>query len=70
MREIKGGTAELLAFKPGDWSDELAIHHRLKGHATEGREYYFPSKAVLREVNAMRAPLGLDPIVFERRWAD
>lgn len=69
MKHIKGGTAELLALKPGDFDDELAIHRRLRGHATEGREYYLPTPTVLREVNTMRATLGLDPVMFERRWA-
>lgn len=66
---IKGGTAEILALKPGTFADELAIHHSLKGHATDGREYYFPSPTVLRVVNEMRVPLGLDPIAVSRRWA-
>lgn len=69
MKHIKGGTAELLAIKPGDWSDERDIHRRLAGHATDGREYYFPSPTVLRVVNEMRVPLGLDPIAVSRRWA-
>ena len=69
LDHIKGGVEEILALKPGTFADELAIHRSLRGHATEGREYYFPTPSVLRAVNAMRAPLGLDPIVQPRRWA-
>lgn len=66
---INGGTAQILAIKPGTRADELAIHHSLRGHAVEGREYYLPTPAVLKIVNAMRAPLGLEPITFRRQWA-
>lgn len=53
MSHIKGGAKELLALRPGGFTDELAIHRRLKGHAAEGREYYLPTPAVLREVNVI-----------------
>lgn len=66
---IKGGTAEILALRPGTRQDELDIHRSLAGHATDGREYYLPTPSVLQVVNAMRAPLGLEPIAFKRRWA-
>lgn len=69
MKHIKGGTAELLALKPGTMADEQAIHRSLKGHASEGREYYLPTPSVLRVVNTMRAALGMEPVAFKRTWA-
>jgi predicted GIY-YIG superfamily endonuclease len=68
MKHIKGGTAALLALKPGTFEDELAIHHRLRGHAVDGREYYLPTPPVLREVNIMRAALGMEAIPVQRKW--
>jgi hypothetical protein len=69
LRHIRGGVDQILAIKPGGFADERAIHQRLKGHAAEGREFYLPTLSVLLVVNEMRAVLGLDPVVFERRWA-
>lgn len=57
-----GGFDHFLAFAPGDFDDELAIHHampddvRLPGR----REYYYPLyEFVLPPINDMRAALGL-----------
>lgn len=69
LDHIKGGTAELLAMKPGTRADEREIHQSLTGHAAEGREYYLPTPSVIKVVNAMRAPLGLEPYTPARCWA-
>lgn len=69
LDHIKGGTAEILAMKPGTRHEERDIHRGLTGHATQGREYYLPTPSVLRVVNEMRVPLGLEPIAQPRRWA-
>lgn len=60
---IIGGVDEVLAFKAGTRDDEQAIHRSLAGHTSHGREYYYPTRAVLKVVNEMRGALGLDPVV-------
>lgn len=69
LDHIKGGVSEILAIKPGTRHEERDIHRALSGHATDGREYYLPTPSVLKVVNAMRAPLGLEPVIIPRRWA-
>lgn len=58
-----GGFSRFLAFTPGLYEDEQAIHAampadlRLAGH----REYYYPLyELVLPPINAMRDSMGLD----------
>jgi hypothetical protein len=53
---------EMLGFMPGEFSDELAIHHSLADSVARGREYYHPTPAVLSVVNEMRQSLGLTPL--------
>lgn len=53
---------ELLAFVPGTFDDEHAIHARLADHVHHGREWYFPTPGVLAVVNEMRARLGMEPV--------
>lgn len=55
------GAVEILAFKPGEYADEQAIHATLVAHRHHGREYYHPSPEVMAVVNQMREDLGLDP---------
>lgn len=56
------GATEVLAFAPGTYADEQALHQRLTGHVHHGREWYYPTPGVLTVVNEMRGRLGLDPI--------
>jgi len=53
---------EVLAFKPGTYEDEQAIHDRLVEHVAHGREYYRPVPAVIAVVNELRAHFGMEPI--------
>lgn len=53
---------EVLAIRPGTYEDEQAIHARLVGHLHHGREWYYPTPAVVTVVNEMRASLGMDPV--------
>lgn len=69
LDHINGGVDEILALKPGTRRDELTIHRSLAGHAAVGREYYLPTPSVLKVVNELRVPLGLEPVVQPRRWA-
>lgn len=69
LRSLKSHTGqdvELLAFKPGTFDDEQAIHAGLVEHrvdiTVQAREYYRPSVEVLEVVNAMRAGLGMPDI--------
>ena len=50
---------ELLAFMPGTYDDEQAIHAELIDHRHHGHEYYHPTTEVLTVVNDMRAALKL-----------
>lgn len=59
LSHIHGGTAEVLALKPGKWADELALHRALADHAAEGREYYHPTPEVMAAVNGIRESIGL-----------
>ena len=51
--------AELLAFRPGTYEDEQALHQRLAPHLHHGREWYHPTSAVMSTVNEMRDGFGL-----------
>lgn len=53
---------DLLAIVPATQADETEIHRRLVDHRHHGREYYFPTPAVLREVDRLRALIGLEPL--------
>lgn len=53
---------DILGLMPGDFSDELEIHHLLREHVHHGREWYNPTPAVLAVVNRMREPFGLEPL--------
>lgn len=53
---------DLLAIVPATQDDETEIHRRLVDHRHHGREYYFPTPAVLREVDRLRALIGLDSV--------
>lgn len=58
----KSTTGELLAFIPGDESDEAVLHTQLRTHLAHGREYYRPTPEVMAVVNEMRRQLGLRPL--------
>lgn len=69
LRSIKSYTGqgvELLAFRPGTYDDEQAIHAALSAFRAPitkySREYYMPAPDVLAVVNEMRSDLGMDPI--------
>lgn len=53
---------EVLAFAPGTYDDEQELHARLTEHLHHGREWYYPTPAVLAVVNEMRERLGLEPV--------
>lgn len=53
---------DLLAIVPATQADETEIHRRLADHRHHGRECYFPTPAVLREVDRLRALIGLEPL--------
>lgn len=57
-----GVDAVVLAFAPGSYADEQALHRRLADHLHHGREWYYPTPGVLRVVNELRAALGLEPV--------
>jgi hypothetical protein len=60
VRSRFGSTSsEVLAFQPGTYDQEQAIHARLAEHRVHGREYYRATPAVLSEVNALRVGIGL-----------
>lgn len=51
--------AQILAFMPGDFEDEAAIHESLREYRARGWEYYHASPEVIAVVNAMRDEFGL-----------
>lgn len=53
---------EVLAFMPGTYDDEQALHQRLAAHVHHGREWYYPTPGVLAVVNEMRETLGMEPL--------
>lgn len=53
---------ELLGFMFGDFDDEASIHASLAEHVHHGREWYFPTDAVLSAVNGMRETFNLEPL--------
>ena len=59
VRRQSGNATELLAFQPGTYDDEQAIHARLTEHVAHGREYYHPVPEVLAAVNEMRDALNM-----------
>lgn len=60
LKHYTGQDVELLAFRPGGYDDEQAIHASLIEHRLEGRrEYYHPTAAVLAVVNEMRDQFNL-----------
>lgn len=48
------GDAKILAFMPGNYQDEQAIHRALVEDRARGHEYYRSTDEVLEVVNAMR----------------
>lgn len=58
-KQVGSGMKSILGFTPGTREDEGAIHRRLDGLATEGREWYPECDEVLAVVNEMRAALGV-----------
>lgn len=64
-RNSYGMDAVILAFVPGDFADELAIHKALAAHRARGREWYNPVPAVLDVVNEMRDHFHLEPLPYE-----
>jgi hypothetical protein len=62
QRMLALGAIEILAFKPGEYADEQAIHSTLVAHRHHGREYYHPTPEVMDVVNEMREDLGLAPV--------
>jgi len=57
-----GPVVELLAFMPGTYADEQALHAKLADHLEHGREWYYPTPGVMAVVNDMRQILGLTPV--------
>jgi hypothetical protein len=53
---------ELLAFRPGTYEDEQAIHAALTEHLHHAREYYHSTPEVMAVVNEMRTALHMPPI--------
>ena len=65
-KQVGYGHKAIIAFRQGTRADELAIHTHLKGHATQGREWYPWHPAVIGIINEMRADLGITPISSPR----
>lgn len=63
-RNAYGMDAAILAFIPGDFADEKAIHKSLAEHTARGREWYKPVPAVLDVVNEMRDHFNLEPLPY------
>lgn len=61
-KQVGRGRKSILGFAPGTREDEDAIHRRLDGLATEGREWYPDCDEVLAVVNEMRAALGVEEL--------
>lgn len=59
-RDFVGST--ILAFRPGTFEDEKAIHVDLRRHRARGREYYRRAPDVLAVVNEMRDHFNLPHI--------
>lgn len=59
----RGG--EVLAFRPGDYPEEQAIHKSLARHLVYGREWYKPVPAVIDVVNEIRDHFHLEPLPYE-----
>ena len=59
-----GADSVILAFLPGDFADEKAIHKSLAEHTARGREWYKPVPAVLDVVNEMRDHFHLEPLPY------
>lgn len=57
----------IIAFKFGDFTDEKAIHDRLKAHLDHGCEWYRPTPEVMAEVLAMRKEFGISPPLLPNR---
>lgn len=53
---------QILAFREGDFAEELEIHRSLIEHRAHGREYYHPVPAVIAVVNEMRQHFDLPPL--------
>lgn len=61
-RRWRLGATEVLAFQPGTYDDEQALHAALVEHLHHGREWYYPTPGVMAVVNEMRERLGLEPV--------
>ena len=59
MSQIKG---DLIGFRFGDYAEERDIHRSLAEHVAHGREWYYPTPAVIAVANEFRESLGLEPI--------
>lgn len=64
-RRLSYRDGEILAFIPGTFADEKAIHKTLAPHVAWGREWYRPAPAVIAVVNEMRAHFNLEPLPYE-----
>jgi len=66
LKRYTGQDVKLLAFRPGAYEDEQAIHASLVPHRvpfTEfAREYYAPAPEVMAVVNEIRSSVGMPPI--------
>ena len=66
LQRYTGQDVELLAFRPGTYEDEQAIHASLVPHRVDitpqAREYYSPAPEVMAVVNDMRATLDMPPL--------
>lgn len=66
LKHYSGQDVELLAFRPGTYNDEQAIHEALAPHRVElterAREWYHPTPEVMAVVNEMRGELNMPPI--------
>lgn len=62
-RRRKQLSGEVVAFVTGSFDDEAALHSCLPdADRAHGREYYWPSPAVLSVVNQWREAFGLEPV--------
>ncbi len=57
-----GSQRDILAWRPGSYAEEQALHDQLSAHVCRGREWYHPHPEVLAVVNAMRGDLGQTPL--------
>ncbi len=61
---IGGDLQRILFAIPGTRVDEEILHQRFTAHRARRREYYRPAAEVMDHINAVRARLGVAPVVW------